>query len=222
MTDPFLPPGSFVDPSHVLAIWVEPETLERIGVGALPLDICRDPERDYRPPPWFETDGPIPGSRFEWEPEPMKYASKVDGFPTGSVDIQAGYLFRVLAFMEEECDVIRVETKGRQADAPLLLTGFRDNGGPIFDDTKPIIIAALAPRELPRDLSQSAPSEAVTSPPSRVHVSNTPTVTERTQGESEGQASTDESGRASQEGADTCPVTADRTSTGEEVRGEDL
>lgn len=146
MATPFLPPGTFVDPSHVIAMWVEPETLARVGIGALPLGIDDD-ERDRPPPPATWDEGPV-APNPEFQPAELKdgLAPNLDGFPTGSVDVPADYLFRAVAFMESECDVIRVETKGNGADAPIRLTGFRDNGEPVFDDTKPIVIAAIAPR----------------------------------------------------------------------------
>lgn len=264
-----LPPGSLVDPSHVLAIWVEPETLERVGVGALPLGVDLYDLRNRRPPAGLWDEGPVQ-PRTQFPPEPMKTELKIDNFPTGSVDIQADFLFRVAAFMESECSVIRVETKGTGTDAPLKLTGFRDapdgRGGYTFDDTKPVVIAVISPRSknpiLPaeewdeasnRDSpynpheepdadeenfltqeamaieyaqdhpipSQSAPESAVTSPDGRVQWSDTPNDV-RTDGEPEGQASTDEPGRAASNRADTGPQPADRTSDGQEIRPEDL
>lgn len=167
LPNPFLPPGSYVDPSHVLAIWVEPETLDRIGVGALPLDAWEF-VRERVAPPGLGTDGPVP-ARFDPEPGVLAngLAPILTGFPSGSADVPASYLFRLVAFMESECDVIRVETKGAGADAPIRLTGFRDNvSGDLgtFDETKPIVIAAIAPRARPDAPPHDAPTKTTGAP----------------------------------------------------------
>lgn len=147
MTAPFLPPGAFVDPSHVVAIWVEPETLARIGIGALPLDVF-ETLRERPPPDGLFDVGPVAPVE---PPATITGCRVIDGFPSGGADVCADYLFRVVAFMRSTCTVVRVEAKGSGTDAPLRLTGYRDapaaNGdGVTFDDARPIVVAAIAPR----------------------------------------------------------------------------